>query len=112
MFNHMPQTLASALLSLALVGFTLIPVGGALEWYYASELNKIRGIWFSTIVATGLLTLATAFWLIAVAWSFTAPISSFQFIGIGMFLSLAALFGYFYVSMQRQRLTRVRNSVH
>jgi hypothetical protein len=110
MINHMAQTLASAMLSLLMVGFSLIPIGGAIEWYYSTEVNRHPRVRLSMIVATSLLLIAVAYWVFAMISSFSTPITSFEFISNGLLLSVIALISYFFVAVQREHLIRARYS--
>ena len=111
MINHMAQTLASVMLSLIAVGLNLLFVGGAIEWFYPSEVNRFHSARLSAMVSTGVILLSTFYWLSLAISSLSTPITSFQFMGDGLLLSFAALSSYFLVSTQRERLKRTRHLI-
>lgn len=100
--NHMSQNLAAASLSVAFLGFTLIPTSGALEWLPSSKTPPKPAKTLS-LIGAGFIVVADAYWVYTALTSLVFPIVWNRFISTGATLSFLGLFAYFVVEVVRAR---------
>jgi hypothetical protein len=96
-----PPNLAAGFIFVMLIGFSLLPMSGALEWYLPS--GKLRGYGRKrSLAASTILVVALAYWIYAIIESLSSTTPSFPLIGTGAILSALGWFMYLYVDVTRE----------
>jgi len=100
--SRMPVGYVNASVAIGILGFTLLPAGGVIEWFLPWEGRYTRLTRGLALFGTGVAILATIYWVYAI---FSNPGSAFgdDFLTVGVSLPLATFLLYYLVSVLRAR---------
>jgi len=96
-----PPNLATSSIFVMLIGFTLLPTGGTVEWFLPEGKQRGYGRRRS-LVASTVLAVALAYWAYAILNSLVSTADAFPLIWIGVILTSLGWLMYLWVDVTRR----------